>query len=245
MRLHAGRAGASEAAELAVTSALLRQAAAGEVPETLRIYRPAGPAVVFGRRDTHRPGFRAAVESAAAAGFETSVRGVGGRAVAYTGNALVVDHVCRQVPAAAGLNDRFARFGDRYATALRELGVDARVGPVPGEYCAGEHSVNARSVVKLVGTAQRVVRNGWLFSALIVIDDAEPLRRVLTDVYAALDLPFDPRTVGSVADEVPGCGVAEVERRIRVAHGVDSRPATPFESSTLAAAEDLVPRHLV
>ena len=36
--------------------------------------------------------------------------------------------------------------------------VDARVGEVPGEYCPGSHSVNARGRVKVVGTAQRMVR---------------------------------------------------------------------------------------
>src|SRR4051794_20058396 len=154
--------------ELAVAHALVRRASASELTEALRIYRPAAPVVVFGRRDTRLPGFDAAVLAARAAGFEPLVRAVGGRPVAYTTQALLIDHVKHEPLAADGLETRFQYYGTLYAEILRELGIDARVGAVPGEYCPGAHSVNARGVVKLVGTGQRVVRNAWLFSTLIV-----------------------------------------------------------------------------
>ena len=94
MQLHLGPAGdGDEAIELALAHALVRRASAGEVSEVLRVYRPAAPVVVFGRRDTRLPGFEAAARAASAAGFEPLVRATGGRAVAYTSEALVIDHV--------------------------------------------------------------------------------------------------------------------------------------------------------
>jgi hypothetical protein len=48
--------------------------------------------------------------------------------------------------------------------------VDARVDEVPGECCPGAESVNARGQVKLVGTAQRLVRDAWMFSAVVILD---------------------------------------------------------------------------
>jgi hypothetical protein len=45
---------------------------------------------------------------------------------------------------------------------------------------------------------------------------------VLTDVYAALDLAWDPATAGSVDDLRPGTTVADVERGIRKVYGMYS-----------------------
>ena len=61
--LHVGPLGGDESTELAVAHALVRRAGDGEVDEVLRIYTPARPAVVFGRRDTRLPGYAAAVDA--------------------------------------------------------------------------------------------------------------------------------------------------------------------------------------
>ena len=42
---------------------------------------------------------------------------------------------------------------DGIASALRGLGVDAHVGAVPGEYCPGDHSVNARGTDAMFSAA--------------------------------------------------------------------------------------------
>ena len=55
MQLVRSGAAGSAALELAVSHALLTRVAAGELPPTLRVYRPA-PAVAFGKLDTLRPG---------------------------------------------------------------------------------------------------------------------------------------------------------------------------------------------
>ncbi|WP_433167180.1 lipoyl protein ligase domain-containing protein [Kribbella sp. CA-247076] len=211
--------------------------------EALRVYRPTAPVVVFGRRDTHLPGFPAAVRAAEAAGFEPLVRAVGGRPVAYTTEALVVDHVKQERLAPEGLETRFKQYGSLYADVLHGLGIDARVGAVPGEYCPGAHSVNARGVVKLVGTGQRVVPNGWLFSALTVVGDDARLRPLLAEVYDLLELPFDPASVGSLATEVPGLTVDSVEQRVLEAYGATS--PQPLDEATLELATQLAPDHRI
>ncbi|WP_232828782.1 lipoate--protein ligase family protein [Kribbella monticola] len=242
VRLYAGGSvGGDEAMELAVAHALVRRASSGEVTEALRIYRPASPVVVFGRRDTRLPGFQAAVQAARSAGFEPLVRAVGGRPVAYTTEALVVDHVKHESLAPEGMETRFREYGSLYAEVLRELGIDARVGAVPGEYCPGAHSVNARGVVKLVGTGQRVVSHGWLFSALLVVGDDELLRPLLTDIYRHLDLPFDAASVGSLSSELPGLDVSTVEHRILTAYNAGA--PTPLDAATLQLATDLAADH--
>jgi len=235
--------GGDGALELAVGHALVRRVSAGEVMEALRVYRPAAPMVVFGRRDTRLPGFGAAVDAARSAGFEPLVRAVGGRPVAYTTAAVVVDHVKHQRLAPEGMETRFKEFGLMYADVLQGLGIDARVGAVPGEYCPGAHSINARGVVKLVGTGQRVVRNGWLFSALTVVGDDARLEAVLTDVYRHLELPFDPVSVGSLSTEVPGLTADTVERQLLDAYGATS--PQPLDDATLELAASLAADHRV
>jgi hypothetical protein len=155
--------------------------------------------LAFGRLDRLRPGFGDAVAAARAHGFEPVLRAPGGHAVAYHEGCLGIDELLGEPDPIAGMHDRFAASGERLAAALRSIGVDARVGPVPREFCPGEFTVNARGAVKLVGTAQRVLRHASLLAASVAVSGADRLRAVLVDVYAALELDMDPATVGAVA----------------------------------------------
>lgn len=232
------------ATDVALAHELLRRAGAGTAPPLLRLSRPGRPTIAFSRRDTLSAGFPAAVGAARAAGFTPVIRAPGGRAVAFTTRALVVDHVAPDRDAISGLDDRFRSFGGLWAEVLRGLGVDARVGEVPGEYCPGSHSVNARGVEKLVGTAQKVVGGAWLFSAVAILDDADVLRPLLDEVYRALDLPFDPVSVGALAREAPGLTVERLEAALL--DGYRSRyPLAPvaLDPAALAGARDRLPGH--
>lgn len=231
--------------EVALAHALLRRVSRGEAGPTLRVYRPATAAVAFGRRDVRLPGMAAAVAAARAAGFDPVVRAPGGRAVAYTDQALVVDHVSPDPTWPSGMERRFVELGELWAVVLQGLGVDARVGEVPGEYCPGSHSVNARGRVKLVGTAQRMVRGAWLFSAVLVFDGATVLRPLLQEVYGALELPFDVAAVGSLSDELPGLSLDRVEDALLAAY--DARfglSAAGLSPDLLDDARILLPDHL-
>ncbi|MFD0047444.1 biotin/lipoate A/B protein ligase family protein [Pseudarthrobacter scleromae] len=198
---------------------LLARIRSGDIGPTLRLYRPA-PTVAFGQRDTRLPGFDAAAQACRANGFEPLVRRAGGRAAAYHQGTLVVDHIEPDPDAIAGSKTRFGYFGELFADALRRVGVQAAVGEIPGEYCPGEFSVHGTDPadgahrVKLVGTAQRVVAGGWLFSSVILVENSAPIRKVLTDSYAALGLDWDPATAGAVDDLVPGVDVAAVEEAL-------------------------------
>ncbi|MDN5894456.1 MAG: lipoate--protein ligase family protein [Nocardioides sp.] len=209
MDLIRGRvADADPALEMAATHTLLRRASRGETESALRVFTPT-PMVAFGRRDTNRPGFPRAAAACRAAGFEPVVRASGGRAVACTSSALIVDHVQRDPESLGGMDARFEDYGAMLADVLHDLGIAARVGEVPGEYCPGAHSVNARGEVKLIGTAQRMVRDAWLFSSVIVLDDTARLRPLLEVVYDALEVRFDPASVGSIAEEGARCNDLE------------------------------------
>jgi octanoyl-[GcvH]:protein N-octanoyltransferase len=230
------------AREVAISHALLERANEGALEPVLRIYRPA-PTLAFGRLDVLRPGFQAAAAAAREHGFEPVVRAPGGHAVAYHEGCLVVDEVIPALDPIAGLQDRFAASAERLAEALRQLGVDAHVGRVPGEFCPGDFTVSARGRVKLVGSAQRVVRHASLLAASIAVTGGDRLRAALDDVYRVLELDWDPDTAGAVADEVPGVTLDELERAIVAAYG-DLEEAA-LDAETLALAERLEPRHAV
>jgi lipoate-protein ligase A len=228
------------ALEVAVAHALVQRVNEGVYEAVLRVYRPA-PTVAFGRLDALRPGFAGAVAAARRHGFEPVLRSPGGHAVAYHEGCLGIDELLGEADPIAGMHDRFAATGERLAGALRGLGVAARVGAVPREFCPGEFTVNARGAVKLVGTAQRVVRHASLLAASVAVTGAERLRAVLVDVYRELELDMDPATVGAVGDEVAGLGVDVVERAVVDAYG--ALVEAPVEPATLSLARELEPRH--
>lgn len=231
--------GGDQALEVATAHAMLRRISAGESGAALRVYRPEARVVAFGRRDSLLPGFPDAVAAARDAGFTPVLRAPGGRAVAYTENSLVVDHAGPDPGRLAGLEERFVGYAELWSEVLAQHGIDAQVGAVPGEYCPGAHSVNARGRVKLVGTAQRMVRGAWLFSAVAILDDADVLRPLLTEIYRALDLPFDDDSVGSLADEAAGRSLDGFEDSVIAAYdqryGLDPA-ALPEELLTRAKA---------
>ncbi|ADB33119.1 hypothetical protein Kfla_4070 [Kribbella flavida DSM 17836] len=243
MQVFSGPVG-DAAMELAVGNALVRRASRGEVTDAIRIYRPAEAVLVFGRRDARHSGFPAAVQAGRDAGFQPLIRAVGGRPVAYTSEAIVIDHVRHDLRATEDHQRRFASFGIQYADALRALGVDARVGEVPGEYCPGAQSINARGAVKLVGTAQRVVQHGWLFSTLTVTGDDDRIRTLLTQVYAHLELPLDPATVGSLTTERPDLTAATVEQHFHAVFAPDIAPSA-LDQPTLDLAASYAPDHRI
>lgn len=238
--------GTDPATDIAIAHAILRQASRGETGETVRISRPRTRTIAFGRSDLRRPGFDEAVKVCRSAGFAPVVRGSGGRAAAYTDAALVIDHISPDPTPNDLMRQRFSDHGTLIAGVLRDLGVDARVGEVAGEYCPGEFSVNGRGRVKLVGTAQRVVRNAWLFSAVVVFGGGPELRALLPLVHERLDLPFEAHSVGSVVEEVPSLEIGDLEAAFVDFH---TRSAdverTSLDTPTLDQAAALLPEHTV
>jgi octanoyl-[GcvH]:protein N-octanoyltransferase len=189
------------ALDTAVSRAVMHRVAAGALPETLRLARPAA-VVAFAKRDALSPGYGRALEAARGQGFGAILRLAGGRAAIFHEGTLELAHAVPDPDPKPGIHARFEATANLIADALRGLGVDARVGEVPGEYCPGRWSVNAAGARKLAGIGQRVVAGGSHTGAVLVVDGAERIRTVLEPVYEALELDWDPGTVGAVAEEL-------------------------------------------
>ncbi|WP_160134376.1 lipoate--protein ligase family protein [Halococcus salsus] len=149
--------------------------------------------VAFGRRDSQENGYEEAKRAAEDHDFPVVEREVGGRAVAYTGTTVTF---ARAEPVNEGITERYDRATDDLLTAFEELGVDARPGEPPDSFCPGSHSLQANG--KIAGLAQRVTGEAALVAGIVLTRDAAEIVTALDPVYAALDVPFDPESVGSV-----------------------------------------------
>jgi octanoyl-[GcvH]:protein N-octanoyltransferase len=165
------------------------------------MHRPARE-VAFGRQDVASPGYRAAVQAARDGGFAAVERLAGGRAAVFHEGTIAIARAYSDPQPPKRTYARFEEMAKLIAEALRELGVDARVGEVPREYCPGAYSVNARGRTKLAGIGQRMIRGGAHMGGVIVVSGGDEIARVLRPVYEALDLDWDPATAGSVAGEL-------------------------------------------
>jgi octanoyl-[GcvH]:protein N-octanoyltransferase len=187
-----------------VSTALMRRVARGEIPATVRLHRT-GPILAFGRLDRLRPGYGRAVELAREHGYQPVERLAGGRAAVFHQGTISFSHAVRAgggSGAYAGTRDRFSEMAATVARGLAALGLDSRVGEVEGEYCPGEFSVNARGTAKLAGIGQRVIVGGAHVGGVIVVRGAARIREVLTPIYEALEIEWEPATTGSVALEL-------------------------------------------
>jgi octanoyl-[GcvH]:protein N-octanoyltransferase len=232
--------------DMAVSAALLREVAAGERGPLLRLQRHV-PAVAFGRLDALAPGYAAARTAARALGYEPFERLAGGHAAVYHEGVLTIGEVLPDADAAIHIAQRYAATAAAIATALRALGVDARIGAVAGEYCPGDFSVNASGERKLSGTAQRVVRGAAYVGTVLVVDGAARIGAVVEAVYAALAIEVDPAATGAVADDVPGATLDAVEDALIAAYADRSGGplrAVSLEAPTLALARTLEDRFL-
>lgn len=202
--------------DAALGRALLRAVATGRAPESLRLHRP-GDFVAFSGLDRASPGFAAAVAAARCAGFEAVLRLTGGRAAAAHGGALAFSWCVPSADPRRNIRARFACAAAAIAGALQSLGVDARVGAVPGEYCPGAFSVNAGGRIKLAGLAQRLSRGAAYLGGVIVVTGGSRIRRVLGPVYESLALPWNPESAGAAEDEAPGLTCMAVAQALRAA----------------------------
>ncbi|MFC5971226.1 lipoate--protein ligase family protein [Halomarina salina] len=194
MRVLRGRAD-DPAADRAVTRALVEDAR-DDGEAAVRVWTPHRQ-VAFGRRDTHAEGYESARAAATDRGFPPLERSVGGRAVAYTGETVAFARVTPIEDERVGIDARYEAAERDLLAALDSLGVDARPGEPPDSFCPGSHSLQAEG--KVVGLAQRVQRGVATTAGICVVAEHEAIAEVLDAVYGALDHPFDPASVGSVA----------------------------------------------
>jgi octanoyl-[GcvH]:protein N-octanoyltransferase len=219
--------------------------AAGRRGDVLRIFRP-GPTLAFGRLDMLLPAFPDASAIARRRGYVPVVRSAGGHAAVYDAGCLVVEHVTREQDVTGGLQARFETQSSLLRDVLAGLGADARIGELPGEYCAGAHSINLGGRIKVAGIAQRAVRHGALTTAVVVVAGGERLRSVIAEIYATLGLAVDPARAGALDDELPGLAVERVGAAILAGYE-RTGPLTHVgaDDELRDAARALVARHEV
>jgi lipoate-protein ligase A len=229
--------------DTALSRALLLAVGERRSPAALRLYDP-GDVVAFSLLDRVQPGFRDAVAAARAQGFDAVLRLAGGRAAVFTRETLGFAWCVPDPEPRARVGARFDEIAEAVAAALRRLGVDARVGGLPGEWCPGEHSVNARGEVKLMGVGQRIVRGAAHVGGVIVLGGGARIRAVLEPVYAHMGFAWDPATVGSLEGEVgavPRTQLVEaLVAELGKAHTLERAPLAP---ELLAAAQGLEHDH--
>jgi lipoate-protein ligase A len=182
--------------DIEVAPKLLRYSIKKSAGTFARIYRPQRT-VALTSRDFSTPGYDVALTQAKKLGFIPVLRSPGGRAVAYHEESLVLDVISHDPNPHQLIDKRFEALGEVFIETFNMLGISAKLGQIPREFCPGKYSVISENV-KLVGTAQRIARGGWLISASVIVRNAAPVREVLSHVYSALELDMDPRTIGAL-----------------------------------------------
>lgn len=182
----------------------------------LRIYRPQ-PTAAFSPRDTTAPQYRLATAEMQSRGFAPVERRAGGQLAVYDGNALIVDLAAHHPDPRQHVMERYLLFSRALVAALSKLSIEARVGPVPGEYCPGDYSVNWSGRIKLAGIAQRIAKGSFHVGAVISVLRSEPVHAAVTSAYGILDIPFDPAAFGSIGEIRPGTTFAEARACILAA----------------------------
>jgi octanoyl-[GcvH]:protein N-octanoyltransferase len=204
MRIYRGRTATPETDRGRTRTMAKRTAETGE--RALRVWTPHRQ-IAFGRRDRREPGYERARTAAQDDGFPAIERRVGGRAVAYTGSTVAFARAEAIDDMGIGMTARYEAATTDLREALDELRVRTRPGEPPNAFCPGRHSLcvdgNAAagshaSGGKVAGIAQRVSQGVALVAGVLVVDSAAEIAGVLQPVYRALDVPFDPESVGSI-----------------------------------------------
>jgi octanoyl-[GcvH]:protein N-octanoyltransferase len=244
LRFHRDRFPGEPILDTAISHAMLRSVAAGSVGDSLRLYVPEN-ALLFSSLDARRPGYVRALGLAERAGFPSVIRLAGGQAAAFLDQSIAFAWASSDPDARLHIRRRFEDISGWIAASLRRLGLDARVGPLPGEYCPGEYSVNIGGRIKVMGVGQRVIRGGAHVGGVLTVAQTELLRDTLAPIYEALDIEFQAETAGGIADVDPSLGPADIIRamaEVLEESGYLLEPSR-FDASIRHEAEALIPIH--
>jgi octanoyl-[GcvH]:protein N-octanoyltransferase len=190
---------------------------------SMRVFRPL-PTAAFAPRDLSLAGYAVATKRLCEDGFTPVERRTGGQLAVYDDTALIIDLVVAHPQPRLDVIERFRSFAAAICSALAGFGIDAGVGPVPGEYCPGEYSVNAGGLRKIAGLAQRIVRCGYHLGAVIAVEPSPRVQAAAARAYDALGLHLNAASFGAAADAGKTVGfvdlrdalVGEMLRRIEV-----------------------------
>ena len=176
----------------------------------LRFRRPR-PTAAFSPQDTTHPDYEHIREHARSRGFEPIERGTGGRLTLFDENALGITIIAPHAEPHKYMLKRYEILSTALAKALHKIGIDARVGELPNEYCPGKYSVNAEGRIKLVGVAQRMNQRCLQMGAIISVTRSDEACAGIADAYGAMGINYDPKTYGAIADLYPSLSFVEVK----------------------------------
>ena len=112
-------------------------------------------------------GYAAAAEAARARGFAAVERLAGGRAAVFHEGTIAIARAYSDPQPPKRTYARFEEMAEVIASALGSLGVDARVGEIPGEYCPAR-TASTPGTTKLAGIGQRMIRGGAHLGGVVV-----------------------------------------------------------------------------
>ena len=135
-------------------------------------------------------------------GYEPILRPAGGHLAIYDHRSLILDITAPHENPGRDIINRYELFSEKISSYIGLLGVDARIGQVDGEFCPGRFSINSSSQKKLVGIAQRITKNGYYLSALILLEPSPKAINALSATYKLIDLDFDPSSHGDLHELV-------------------------------------------
>ena len=180
----------------------------------LRFRRPR-PTAAFSPQDTTHLDYQQIKQQAYANGFEPIERGTGGRLTVFDEHALAITIISPHADPHQHTMKRYESFAGAIAGALVKLGIDARIGELPNEYCPGKFSINAEGRVKLVGIAQRMNRRCIQMGAIIAVERSDRACDAIADAYQAMGLAFDSATYGAISELQPNVAYADVRDTLR------------------------------
>lgn len=168
----------------------------------LRFRRPR-PTAAFSPQDTTHPDYEHIKQQARAKGFEPIERGTGGRLTMFDEHALAITIISPHTDPHRHTIKRYEIFAGVIVSALIKVGIDARIGELPNEYCPGKFSINAGGRVKLVGIAQRMNRRCIQMGAIIAVERSEKACAAIADAYETMGLGFNAATYGAITELEP------------------------------------------
>lgn len=233
-----------EGLDIAISRALLLEAAEGRGGESFRLHLP-GRVVAFGKHDTLEAGYPTAVAAVRRAGFAAVERLAGGRAAVFHEETLAFSWTIPDPDPMSGVTARFTAIAELMARALRRIGIEPEIGEVPGEYCPGAYSVSHRGRLKLMGVGQRLGRSAAHVGGVVVVGGSDVVNAALKPAYRELGLGFDPTVTGAIRDVVQDVTMEDAEAAI-IAElaGIGDLTEGHLEPSTMDRARGLVADHL-
>lgn len=235
------------ALDTATSRAILQRVDGHELPATLQVGLP-HRVVAFGKHDSLSPRFRAAVDLAVNDGYDPTVRIAGGRAVVFHRGTVRFAWTVPEAEPATTMHVRFATLADAVVRTLRKLDIDAQVGELPLEYCAGSYSVHLTAGGKVMGVGQRLARSAAQVAGMIVVNDPVSINAVLEPIYRELDVAFDTRQTGALSDIAtvdPGAVASGLAEQLGAGDGHIASLIDPTTRGLAASLRpDHVPQHL-